>query len=241
MHVVTSLWKWGGATSTVTGHSYLDMLEKFSVPQLPPGFIFQQDRAPPHFHRDVTTWIKIFLSYSVHCWKHKFNKAGSHVKFPLFLSDFDETWSYLDRFSRKHSNTKFHENPSGGRRRVPCGRKARQTCMTKLIDAFHNFAIAPKKITGGQSNTVRERGFRRWEFVTVTDIKQLTFDRYQITNNVTWKLLVTSSKRCIRNRKRIIGVILEKLIVSKLLNRFYSHFLEPASSLNDTGHYLKPA
>jgi hypothetical protein len=32
-------------------------------------------RCPPHFHRDVTTCIKIFLSYSVHCWKHKFNKA----------------------------------------------------------------------------------------------------------------------------------------------------------------------
>jgi hypothetical protein len=51
----------------MTGHSYLDMLENFAVPQIPPGFIFQQDDAPPHFHRDVTTCIKIFLSYSVHC------------------------------------------------------------------------------------------------------------------------------------------------------------------------------
>jgi hypothetical protein len=45
----------------VTGHSYLDMLENFAVPQIPSGFIFQQDGAPPHFHRDVTTCIKIFL------------------------------------------------------------------------------------------------------------------------------------------------------------------------------------
>jgi len=43
--------------STVTGHSYLDMLENFAVPQIPPGFIFQQDGAPPHFHRDVTTFL----------------------------------------------------------------------------------------------------------------------------------------------------------------------------------------
>ena len=43
--------------STVTEHSYLDMLENFAVPQTPPGFIFQQDSAPPHFHRDVTTFL----------------------------------------------------------------------------------------------------------------------------------------------------------------------------------------
>jgi hypothetical protein len=43
--------------STVTGHSYLDMLENFAVPQIPPGFIFQKDGAPLHFHRDVTTFL----------------------------------------------------------------------------------------------------------------------------------------------------------------------------------------
>jgi hypothetical protein len=43
--------------STVTGHSYLDMLKSFAVPQIPPGFIFQQDDAPSHFHRDVTTFL----------------------------------------------------------------------------------------------------------------------------------------------------------------------------------------
>jgi hypothetical protein len=43
--------------SKVTGHSQLDMLENFAVPQIPPGFIFQQDCAPPHFHRDVTTFL----------------------------------------------------------------------------------------------------------------------------------------------------------------------------------------
>jgi hypothetical protein len=43
--------------STVTGHSYLDMLQNFAVPQIYPSFIFQQDGAPPHFHSDVTTFL----------------------------------------------------------------------------------------------------------------------------------------------------------------------------------------
>jgi len=33
------------------------MLEKFAIPQIPAGFIFQQNGAPPHFHRDVTTFL----------------------------------------------------------------------------------------------------------------------------------------------------------------------------------------
>jgi hypothetical protein len=43
--------------SMVTGHSYLDMLENFVIPHIPPGFIFQQDGAPSHFHRDATTFL----------------------------------------------------------------------------------------------------------------------------------------------------------------------------------------
>ena len=33
----------------------------------------------------------------------------------------------------KYSNIKFHENPSGGGRVVPCGWRDRRTDMTKLI------------------------------------------------------------------------------------------------------------
>jgi hypothetical protein len=40
----------------------------------------------------------------------------------------------------KQTNIKFYENPSSGRRVVPCGR----TDMTKIIAAFRNFANAPK-------------------------------------------------------------------------------------------------
>ena len=48
----------------------------------------------------------------------------------------------------KYSHIKFHENPSSGRRVVPCGRTGGQTDgqthMTKLIVTFRNFAKAPK-------------------------------------------------------------------------------------------------
>jgi hypothetical protein len=40
----------------------------------------------------------------------------------------------------KHSNIKFHENPSSESRDGACG----QMDMTKLIRAFRNFAEAPK-------------------------------------------------------------------------------------------------
>jgi len=41
-------------------------------------------------------------------------------------------------------NIKFHENPSGGSRVVPCVRTEWWTDMTKLIVAFRNFSNAPK-------------------------------------------------------------------------------------------------
>ena len=42
---------------------------------------------------------------------------------------------------RKNLNIKFYQNPSIGSRVIPCG----ETDITKLIVAFRNFAIAPKK------------------------------------------------------------------------------------------------
>ncbi|KAJ4427115.1 hypothetical protein ANN_24731 [Periplaneta americana] len=36
---------------TVTGHSYLDMLENFAVSQISLELTFQQDSAPPHYHQ----------------------------------------------------------------------------------------------------------------------------------------------------------------------------------------------
>lgn len=38
---------------TVTGHIYLDMLQTFVEPQMLEQSIFQEDRAPAHYHNDV--------------------------------------------------------------------------------------------------------------------------------------------------------------------------------------------
>jgi hypothetical protein len=65
---------------------------------------------------------------------------GLHVKYALFLSDFNGTWTFSTDFSKKYSNIEFHENALSGSRVVPCGR----TDLTKLIVAFRNFAKAPK-------------------------------------------------------------------------------------------------
>jgi hypothetical protein len=62
--------------------------------------------------------------------------TGLHKKYPLFLSDFNETLIF--------SNIKFHENPSSGIRLAPRGRTDWQAAMTQLIFAFCNFAKALK-------------------------------------------------------------------------------------------------
>ncbi|GFX72031.1 DUF4817 domain-containing protein [Trichonephila clavipes] len=42
---------------TVTGYVYLDMLENFSIPQIPSGFLFQQNGTPPSNHADVIAFL----------------------------------------------------------------------------------------------------------------------------------------------------------------------------------------
>jgi hypothetical protein len=68
---------------------------------------------------------------------------GCHVKCPLFMSDFNETWIFLTDF-RKYSNIKFRGNSSSGRRGVLRWRTDGRIDMTKLTVAFPNFANAPK-------------------------------------------------------------------------------------------------
>ena len=70
--------------------------------------------------------------------------TGLRVKYPLFLSDFNQSLISSTDFREKKSHIKFHENPSSGNQVVPCGR----TGIKKLILAFHNFAKAPKYCLG---------------------------------------------------------------------------------------------
>jgi len=62
---------------------------------------------------------------------------GLHAKYPLFLSDFNITWNFLDRFFENYLNIKLHENPSSGSRGVQCG----QTEMMKLLAMHVHYTI----------------------------------------------------------------------------------------------------
>ena len=66
---------------------------------------------------------------------------GLHIKYPLFLSDFNKV-EFSRQIFEKYSNIKFYEILTSGSRVVECG----QTGMTKLIVAFRNFAEAPKSV-----------------------------------------------------------------------------------------------
>jgi len=71
------------------------------------------------------------------------NNMGIYVEYPLFLSDFNETWIFLT-FS-KSTDTNFHENLSYNGV-VPCRCTDRWTGMVKLVVAFSIFANVPKKL-----------------------------------------------------------------------------------------------
>jgi hypothetical protein len=68
------------------------------------------------------------------------NKHTLTSKYPLFLSDFNET-EFSRHIFEKCSNIKFNENTFIGSRVVQCGRAVG---MTRLIVAFRNFVKAPK-------------------------------------------------------------------------------------------------
>ena len=62
----------------------------------------------------------------------------------LLLSDFNETWILLT-FSKKHSNIKFHENPSSGSRVVPCGRTDGYDEDNSGISQFCEILVRPSQ------------------------------------------------------------------------------------------------
>ena len=66
-----------------------------------------------------------------------------HVKYPLFSSDFNETWNFLTDFFKNTLISYFMKNPSSGSRVVPYGQTDRQRGMAKLIVTAHNFANMP--------------------------------------------------------------------------------------------------
>jgi len=64
---------------------------------------------------------------------------GFYVKYPLFLSDWSETWIFSTDFRKIH--IKFDGNPSCGRPVVPCGRT--ETRHDKASSRFSKFCGRP--------------------------------------------------------------------------------------------------
>lgn len=74
--------------------------------------------------------------------------TGIRVKYPLFLSEVNQTWIFSTDLG-KYSNTNFHENPSSESRPVLCGETEKGggggADLSKLKVAFRNFANAPRE------------------------------------------------------------------------------------------------
>ena len=75
--------------------------------------------------------------------------VGVHVKYPLFLSDFNETWIFstdlLKIFKYQISRKSVQRERSCSMRAG--GRTGRQAGMTNSIIAYRNFVNAPKNST----------------------------------------------------------------------------------------------
>ena len=68
-----------------------------------------------------------------------------HVKYPLSFSDFNKTWIFLDSFSKKILNIKFHKKAFQSES-IRSMRTDRRTGMTKLRVAFRSFANVNVKL-----------------------------------------------------------------------------------------------
>jgi hypothetical protein len=82
----------------------------------------------------IKIYVLIFSATFV--WKNERDMIkmyiGLHVNYPLFLSDFNETWIFLDRFSRNPKISNFMKiRPDGAEVFQADGRT--QTDVTKLI------------------------------------------------------------------------------------------------------------
>jgi hypothetical protein len=73
--------------------------------------------------------------------------VGFHVRYPLFLLDFNETYILFDRFSKNTQISNFMKIRPVGAEFIRTDRRIDgRTDIKKLIVAFRNFAKAPKDL-----------------------------------------------------------------------------------------------
>jgi len=71
---------------------------------------------------------------------------GLHVKYPLFLSLFNDTWILFSTYFQKILKYKFLENAFCGSRVAPYGRTDWRTDMAMLIVTFRTFKSPNKRV-----------------------------------------------------------------------------------------------
>jgi hypothetical protein len=98
---------------------------------------------------------------------------GLHVKYPLFLSDYNKTWIFFGRFPKNAQTWNYMKIcPVGAELFHADGR----TDTTKLIVAFRNFAIAPKKEDKRYQEWVGDYNsgnVARWQAPTITVCRKI--------------------------------------------------------------------
>ena len=110
-----------------------------------------------HFQKKVIEHNMYVLIFSTtfgcnisHCKKNcaKYDKKCILVYMPstCYSCSIFMKFQFSQHIFEKCSNTKFHENPSGGSHTIPCRETDRQTHMTKLTVTFHNFLNTPKNL-----------------------------------------------------------------------------------------------
>jgi hypothetical protein len=114
---------------------------------------------------------------------------GLRVKYPLFLSEFTETWTFTTHFQKivkyqiSRKSVQWEQNCSM--------REDGRTDMTKLIVAFRNFANFPKNAyqLNHAVNTYCSEGWRGYMFVYTGSLtsQEFTFKKFNVIIRV-WSL-----------------------------------------------------
>jgi hypothetical protein len=97
----------------------------------------------------ISYYIYHTISYIIpyhHIVYHTISYISYIIKYPIFLSDLNETSTFIDRYSKNNSHSTLRENPSSGSRIVPCGRTDGQKDMTKLVVVSRSFSNTPKSV-----------------------------------------------------------------------------------------------